>query len=662
MVKIKRLWTHLSVSKKLFIVIGVMALLIALELLTLLFAMNTLSAVRTFVSGESAWSKAQKDAVISLHKYAFTRDVQDYEAFEQALLVPRGDTKARHALEENPINLEKARQGFLQGMVHPDDIPGVILLITRFKNFSHVEKAIIIWRQGDDLTNEISAYGSELHELIKKQSTSAELMPTLEKINNLNDRLSALEVEFSRTLGEASRFIENVLMLALLIVVMVVETTGLVLTFTFSRNLSKGLKELNEAAHAVGQGKFDVQVPVRSGDELGQLAEGLNKMASDLENSIGVRKQAEQANKLKSLFLANMSHEIRTPLNAIIGFSEILKDPNIPEADRQSYVDIIHRTGENLTRIINDILDLSKVEAGHLEIQKSSFALPAFLEEIRSLITSKSVKKNLHVEFRQLNDVPHTVYTDQLRLRQILTNILGNAIKFTDSGSVIMTYEVLYGSLVFTVRDTGVGIPQEKIPVLFQPFTQIDNSLSRKYEGTGLGLVLSRRLAQMLGGNVSLENSRVGEGSTFVVSIQLEEIPQSISSAPVIKNKEALMLEGAKVLLVDDVEDNRILVQRLLTKRGATVTSASDGQEGLTKALSEDFDVILMDIQMPVMDGYEATRKLRASGYKKPIIALTAHAMKDDRERCLEAGCSDYLTKPVQLDELTRTILAHLKA
>lgn len=638
---------------------GVMATLIAAELLTLLFAMNTLSAVRTFVSGESAWSKAQKDAVISLHKYAITRNPKDYDAFQQALLVPKGDTKARHALEEKPINLEKARLGFLQGAVHPDDIPGVILLITRFKNFIHVEKAIIIWRQGDDLTNEISAYGEELHQLILQKAPDKSLLATLDKVNNLNDRLSKLEIEFSGTLGEGSRFIEEVLMLALLLVVMIVETTGLVFTISFSRTLSRGLKELNEAAHAVGQGKFDVHVPVRSGDELGQLAEGLNKMASDLENNIGVRQQAEQANKLKSIFLANVSHEIRTPLNAIIGFSEILMDPTTSESDRQRYVNIIHRTGENLTSIINDILDLSKVEAGHLEIQKSTFSLSAFLEDVRAIIFKKGEEKNLKIEFRKLNDVPDTLYTDQLRLRQVLTNILGNAVKFTNSGSISMCYEVIYGSLVFTVKDTGVGIPKEKIPLLFQPFSQVDSSLSRKYEGTGLGLVLARRFAQMLGGNVSLENSKVNEGSTFVVSIALETPPELPQAATVIpETKATLMLTNLSVLIVDDVDDNRVLIQRLLSKRGAQVGLAADGAEGLNKALNESYDVILMDIQMPVMDGYEASRKLREAGYNKPIIALTAHAMKDDRERCLEAGCTDYLTKPVQIDNLVKTILS----
>lgn len=641
-----------------------MAFLVALELITLLFAMNTLSAVRTFVSGESAWSKAQKDAVISLHKYALTRDEANYLAFHKALLVPQGDTIARRALEEKPINQAKARQGFLQGDVHPDDIPGVILLITRFKSFHYVAEAVRIWRQGDDLTNQIAAYGEELHSLIQQRATDLELVPTLDKIGDLNDKLSKLEGEFSQTLGKASRFIEKVLMLALLFVVFVVESTGLILIISLSRNLTKGLKELNEAAYAVGHGKFDVHIPIRSGDELGQLAEGINKMAADLEDSIGVRRQAEQANKLKSLFLANMSHEIRTPLAAIIGFSDILKDRLVPEKERLRYADIIHRTSENLTRIINDILDLSKVEAGHLDIQKSVFPLAPFLADIRSIATIKASDKGLKIEFRKIGEVPDLIYTDELRLRQVLTNILGNAVKFTERGSVLMTYEVRDERLIFTIIDTGMGIATEKIPLLFQPFSQVDASVSRKFEGTGLGLLLSRRLAEMLGGNVILKSSSTAEGSTFVVSIAVEKPPRQTFIPPKLSSKETALINPLKnrsILVVDDVEDNLLLVERMLTKRGANVTLATNGEEALNLALHKKFDVILMDIQMPVMDGYSATRKLRAAGYQNPIIALTANAMKDDRDRCIEAGCTDYLTKPVQAEKLAQLIVAYSK-
>ncbi|KHD89723.1 MAG: histidine kinase [Bdellovibrio sp. ArHS] len=657
---LRRFWQYMSVSNKLYAVIGVMALLIALELFSLYFAMNTLSSVRSFVTGESLWSKAQKDAVISLHKYARTRDAKFYLAFRENLQIPLGDSKARRALEQEPPDLQGAFDGFSQGKIHTDDIPGVINLMN-FRSFHYVKEAVRIWREGDDLTNELIAYGENLHELIQKNAPPQQVIQTLNTIDELNDRLTVLEGNFSYTLGEGSRWLEEVLLITLILAVLIVEGTGLALTITFSRNLSKGLKEINSAAKKIGEGQFNVEVPVRSRDELGQLAESLNKMAFDLRSSIGERRQAEQASQLKSLFLANMSHEIRTPLAAIIGFSELLKDTNLSETERHQYLDVIQRTGENLTRIINDILDLSKVEAGHLEIERSSFSLSHLLDDIHVLMVARAHGKPLHIEFNRRGIVPDTVTTDPLRLRQVLTNILGNAIKFTDQGYVRMTYEVSGNSLVFTIKDTGVGISGEKRSLLFQPFSQVDNSISRKYEGTGLGLVLSRRLAEMMGGTVNLEESQVGKGSTFIIRIALEPSAPSqkgfqLPKKDFINNKQ---LSETSILLVDDVEDNRLLIQRMLSKRGAKLTLATNGEEGLHKALNENYDIILMDIQMPIMDGYTATKKLRQAGYKKPIIALTAHAMKDDRERCLEAGCTDYLTKPVHVEALVQTILSH---
>ncbi|WP_374029650.1 response regulator [Bdellovibrio bacteriovorus] len=658
---LRRFWKYLSVAKKLYAVIGVMAFLVAIELGSLYFAMQTLSSVRAFVTGESLWSKAQKDAVISLHKYARTRDPQLYDAFRENLQIPLGDSKARRSLEQNPPDLTGAHEGFIQGKIHSDDIPGVINLIMNFNSFKYVDKAIKIWKQGDDLTQELISYGERLHKEISSGADEKQLIQTLNKIDELNDRLTVLEGSFSYTLGEGSRWLEEILMITLILAVLIVESTGLFLTVSFSRNLSKGLRELNTAAHKVGQGEFDVYVPVRSGDELGQLAESLNKMAFDLRSSIGERRQAEQASQLKSLFLANMSHEIRTPLAAVIGFSELLKDPNLSENERLQYVNIIHRTGENLTRIINDILDLSKVEAGHLEIDRTQFSLTALLEDIHVMMVSRVGEKPIHVEFNRRGIVPDLIYADPLRLRQILTNILGNAIKFTEKGFVRMTYEVADHALLFTIKDTGVGIAPDQRSLLFQPFSQIDSSVSRKYEGTGLGLLLSRRLAQMMGGDVRLEDSQIGKGCTFTVRIGLDtqKLPTQKTAGAAKETHLGEQLASTSILLVDDVEDNRLLIQRMLSKRGAKLTLATNGQEGLSKALEQEYDIILMDIQMPIMDGYTATRKLRQAGYKKPIIALTAHAMKDDRDRCIEAGCTDYLTKPVQVESLIQTILTY---
>ncbi|MNJ92705.1 Aerobic respiration control sensor protein ArcB [compost metagenome] len=656
---LRRFWKYLPVSTKLYTVIGVMALLIALELVTLFFAMNTLSSVRSFVTGESLWSKAQKDAVLSLHKYTRSRDPKYFDNFKNHLRVPLGDSQARKALlnEENP-DLKAARQGFLDGKIHPEDIDGVMTLILRFHNVKHVKDAIEIWTVGDQMTADLMNYGEALHKLIQSKASDRDIFATLDRIDKLNDEMTLLEQDFSNTLGAGSRWLEHLLIFILFFAVLLVETTGLFLTFTLSRNLSRGLKELNEAAHQVGRGHFEIQVPVRTEDELGRLARSLNKMALELKTNIGQRHQAETANRVKSLFLANMSHEIRTPLSAIMGFADLLKDPQLSASEREQYVGIIQRTGESLTKIINEILDLSKVEAGHLEVEKSSFTLSTLMNEIHESMVKKAYGKSVQVDFTRRGFIPENIYSDPTRLKQILCSIIGNAIKFTEKGVVKVTYEASETQLKFTIKDSGTGIPEHQRDQLFQLFTQLDGSISRKYEGTGLGLVLSKKLAQLLGGDVTLQESTSGVGSTFVVSIALDRSPYENSSDEIkrqIENND-LPLNNVSILLIDDVEDNRLLINRVLSRRGASVALAANGFEGVQKALENDYDIILMDIQMPVMDGYTATRKLREAGYKKPIIALTAHAMKDDRERCLNAGCTDYLTKPIKVDHLIKIL------
>lgn len=255
------------------------------------------------------------------------------------------------------------------------------------------------------------------------------------------------------------------------------------------------------------------------------------------------------------------------------------------------------------------------------------------------------------------------IHTDPLRLRQILLNILGNAVKFTEQGSIEVSYEIRDSKLVVTIKDTGMGISPEQRRHLFQPFSQVDNSATRRYEGTGLGLVLSRQLARILGGDVELTDSQVGVGCTFVVSLALENV-QSIPAPthPPLQQKHldtARQLEGMSILIIDDVEDNRLLVHRILSRRGAHVDLAGSGPEGIRMAQDKHYDIVLMDIQMPLMDGYTATRTLRDAGYDKPIIALTAHAMKEDRDRCLQAGCNDYLTKPIQVEKVISALTKH---
>ena len=391
---------------------------------------------------------------------------------------------------------------------------------------------------------------------------------------------------------------------------------------------------------------------------------------------LSAKDAADSANRAKSEFLANMSHEIRTPLGAILGFAELLTAADQTEADRENYMSAIRRNGEQLSKIIDEILDISKVEAGKLEVERIDLNLTSFLSDINTLLNIRAQEKGILLFFKTEGPVPEHILADATKLRQILLNVIGNAIKFTDKGRVVVTMrvsgnpEVDAGFLHFLVRDTGPGLTPEQCERLFQPFAQADSSTRRKYGGTGLGLVLSRRLSELLGGGLELLKSEPRRGSEFEITIalprneiayeftQLEtpHLEQPHSKQPLVVPGTEVSLSGVRVLVVDDAPDNRLLVNRYLKRAGAAVDFAENGLEGTRKALTGVFDIVIMDIQMPLYDGLEATGELRRRGYTKPIIALSAHAMKEDRERSFNAGCNEHLTKPVDRLALLKRI------
>lgn len=379
-------------------------------------------------------------------------------------------------------------------------------------------------------------------------------------------------------------------------------------------------------------------------------------------------KLAVSASTAKTHFLANMSHEIRTPLSAILGFTELMLNPQQDETERVHCISTIRRSGRQLLQIIDEILDISKVETGHLEIEKIDVDISSLLTELQSLMNIHAKNKNLDLQFALSSKIPERIISDPTRIRQILTNVIGNAIKFTEKGKVLVQIDWHDKAvdrapfLHFKITDTGVGIEMTQAQKLFQPFTQVDSSTTRRFGGTGLGLALSRQLAQALGGIARLDQSHPGRGSTFVIEI---EAPRVLGSSFIrqlstvgeekvkhFSEQEAHLLEGINVLIVDDAPDNQALISRFLTLAGAKVDLANNGQEGVNLALAGQYEVVLMDIQMPFLDGYEATSQLRRQGYDKPIIALTAHALKEERERCLKVGCNDHLTKPIDRRQL----------
>lgn len=394
------------------------------------------------------------------------------------------------------------------------------------------------------------------------------------------------------------------------------------------------------------------------------LLEKFKKVQIELVQAVQV---ADNANTSKTQFLANMSHEIRTPLGAILGFLDLLKDPHSTSEEKNNYMVIAERNSQQLLSLIDDILDLSKVESGKMSIETIQFSFAEMLAEFTSHIMFKAQDKGIDFKFTVETLIPDQICSDPVRLRQILSNILGNAIKFTEKGCVELSISYIDPILTFKVHDTGVGISKAQAQRLFQPFMQANASTTRKFGGTGLGLILSRRLTEALDGKLELLDSGEGKGSTFLIEVKS---PLLLSAKLVGKDKLSVIacrtlpsrkksgkkLNGLKVLLVEDSPDNQKLISVYLINEGAKVIAASDGAQGVQIALAEKFDVLLMDIQMPVLDGHEATRQLRNLNFTTPIVALTAHAMKEERAKCIESGFNEFLTKPLQKDLLIATL------
>ncbi len=417
-------------------------------------------------------------------------------------------------------------------------------------------------------------------------------------------------------------------------------------------------------------------------DLAGAFVEALMRKRAE-ENLRVAREDALAANRTKSQFLANMSHEIRTPLTAIIGFTDLLFDEANSPAAMQA-VQTVKRNCRHLLKVVNDILDLSKIESGRPQPEWSQCPLAPIVAEVVDLLRVSAAEKKLSLAVRHDGPVPETIRTDPTRLREILLNLVGNAVKFTFQGSVTLSVGLDPGRggprLRFEVADTGIGMTDEQVAMLFKPFVQADGSSTRKFGGTGLGLAISRRLARLLGGDITVR-SVAGRGSTFTLAIPpgpLDGIrlvagepglPMQAPAEPPIAPPAVAGPLAARVLLVEDSIDNQRLIQMILAKAGAEVAIVENGEQAVERLLGgrsqadpaepRPFDVVLMDMQMPVMDGYEATRRLRAAGYGGPIVALTAHAMKLDAEQCLAAGCDGYMSKPLDRQGLVELVREH---
>jgi signal transduction histidine kinase/methylmalonyl-CoA mutase cobalamin-binding subunit len=406
-------------------------------------------------------------------------------------------------------------------------------------------------------------------------------------------------------------------------------------------------------------------------EKTAELSVTLHRETQALRDLEAAKARAEAASRAKSAFLANMSHEIRTPLTAILGYADELRSESLDEAARREAIDVIHENGEFLLRIVSDILDLSKIEAGRLEVERIPVGPAKIVAEACRFLEPRARAKGIVLRHAVHDGVPGVVLSDPTRLRQILLNLIGNAVKFTKMGSVSVEARLEPGDrLEIAVADTGIGLTGEEIDRIFEAFAQADPSTTRRHGGTGLGLAICDRLARLLGGSIRAE-STPGRGSTFRLTVPC--------GGPVTEADEAaepgedasrggtgeLRIPRCRILLAEDHDMNRKLVRAILERLGATVVDAANGREAVERAAEASragraIDLALMDLQMPELDGFGATRALRAAGFAAPIVALTGNATESDRRECLEAGFDDFASKPVRKDRLVEIITARL--
>ncbi|MES2514098.1 MAG: ATP-binding protein [Bacteroidota bacterium] len=500
-----------SITKKLYFTVGIMTVLIIFELLSLWFSIHTLSSVRAFVGAEGLWSKAQKDAIYYLHKYHRTRHEDDYITYKKFLAVQAGDHKTRMELLAANPDMEVAKQGLLEGRVHPDDINGMIKLFTRFNKISYINKAIVVWAKADSIIGKkFIPLGEEMHNEIKSANPSQEKLDVfIEELDPINEELTYLEDEFSYTLGEGSRWLENLVLKLLFAVALTVEITGLLITVSVSRSIGKGLKEINRAANKIADGDLTERSQVFSKDEIGQVAVSINQMTERLVKS---NKELEQ-------FAYITSHDLQEPLRNISVYVELfqLKYKNKIDEDADQYLSTIVRSTSRMQLLIKDMLEYSRI--GHDDEVKTIYSeamVKSVLNDLSALI------RDTQTEI-VLGNLP--VISSFAELKLVFQNLIANALKFRNPEVQNIIHIGARDNVeewLFSIRDNGIGIEKEYFEKIFVIFQRLHSQ--KEYPGSGIGLAHCKKIVEMHGGNIFVE-SIPGKGSTFYFTI-----PKNITS------------------------------------------------------------------------------------------------------------------------------------
>lgn len=543
----------ISITKKLYLVFGTMALLIIIELITLRFAMDNLSALRAFVGGEASWSKAQKNAVYRFQRYAMGHDEKDYAAFSNSLIIPDGDRSAREELNLAHPDMERVRKGFIQGHVHPDDIEPVVNLLRRFYKVSYIREAVKAWSDGDRLLLELRDVVQSFHKLVNQKNADNKIMQAqLDRVIAINDELTKVEETFSQVLGEGSRWLERIVFMSLFSLVITVESLGLTLTFYTSRSISRGLKGLNKLTEEFGHGNFNRRLEVSSKDEIGQLTTSINTMGDlleksytdlhlshkDLDKKIQERtlelaeianqnnelyKEAKSAIKMRDDFLSIASHELRTPLTALnlqlYLLEKVSKEMDGKVVDPEQISKIAQRSSflvKKLASLQEVLMDLAQLRLGKLELKKSNTDFSAIVADCLLQVNIESVRKGS--EFIYEPSAPIIGNIDATRVSQVVTNLLTNAIKYGDAKpiKVIVTKENQFAKIM--VIDLGPGIPIDKQSQIFDRFERVNKDPA--VSGLGLGLYISKQIVEAHNGDITVESS-VGVGTKFTATFLL---------------------------------------------------------------------------------------------------------------------------------------------